>query len=530
MTRRFFVLISLAAALAGPLAPQAARPRVAPAPARPKLVLAIVVDQFRYDYTTRFRADYTGGIARLLSQGAVFTNARYQHFPTVTGVGHAVFMTGAPPVTSGIVDNDWYDRATGKTVYCVADPETKLLGGNGPGFSPRRLVASTLGDEMKMAWRGKPRVIGISLKDRAAILPAGHMADGAYWFDTQTGAFVSSTFYFDALPKWVADFNASHPADRYIGAEWKPLVPSPDYPAFSKVFNGPAGQRFYSSLDASPYGNELVEALAERAIEGEQLGAHGVTDLLTVSFSANDYVGHAAGPDSPEVRDMALRVDRLIGKLLDYANAKVGAGNVLVVLTGDHGVAPLPELMARYKMPNGRFSAKPLVDAIENSLTAKYGEAKWVLSTAGDGITLNHEPVIAKKLEEAEVERTAAAAIERMPFIYRVYTREELLNGIPASDPVSRCVVNGFYPSRSADLIVIQDAFSLESRSGTSHSTVWGYDRHVPLIFMGPGIKAGRYDENATPYDIASTLATMLNVETPSGSIGRVLAEMLVKQ
>jgi arylsulfatase A-like enzyme len=227
---------------------------------------------------------------------------------------------------------------------------------------------------------------------------------------------------------------------------------------------------------------------------------------------------------------MALRVDRLIGKLLDYANAKVGAGNVLVVLTGDHGVAPLPELMAQYKMPNGRFSAKPLVDAIENSLTAKYGEAKWVLSTVGDGITLNREPVIAKKLEEAEVERTAAAAIERMPFIYRVYTREELLNGIPASDPVSRCVVNGFYPSRSADLIVIQDAFSLESRSGTSHSTVWGYDRHVPLIFMGPGIKAGRYDENATPYDIASTLATMLNVETPSGSIGRVLAEMLVKQ
>jgi hypothetical protein len=530
MTRRFFALLSLAAALAGPLAPQTARLRTAAQPARPKLVIGIVVDQFRYDYSTRFRADYTGGIARLLTQGAVFTNARYQHFPTVTGVGHAVIMTGAPPVTSGIVDNSWYDRDSGKNVYCVEDSDTRLLGGKGTGFSPRRLAASTLGDEMKMAWRGKPRVIGISLKDRAAILLAGHMADGAYWFDTQTGSFVSSTFYFDALPQWVVEFNASHPADRYLGAEWKPLVPNPDFPAFSKIFNGPAGPKFYGSLDSSPYGNELVEAFAERAIAGEQLGTHGVTDLLTVSFSANDYVGHAAGPDAPEVRDMAIRVDRLIGKLLDYANQKVGAGNVLVFFTADHGVAPMPELMAKYKMPNGRYSGRPLRDAVQRALADKYGEAKWVLSESSGNITLNREPIVEKKLNEAEVERTAAAAVERLPHIYRVYTREQLLAGIPASDPVSRCVVNGFYPSRSADVIAVGDAFAPESSGGTSHGSPWGYDLHVPLIFLGPGIKPGRYDEAATPYDIASTLATMLNVETPSGSIGRVLTEVLVKQ
>lgn len=530
MTRRFFALFSLAAAIAGPLAPQAPRPRAVPQPAKPRLVIGIVVDQFRYDYTTRFRADYNGGIGRLLRQGAVFTNARYQHFPTVTGVGHAAFMTGAPPALSGIISNDWFDRDTGKTVGCVSDPDTRMLGANGAGSSPRRLAASTLGDEMKMAWRGKPRVIGVSLKDRAAILPAGHMADGAYWFDTRSGAFVTSNFYFAEMPEWVNTFNAAHPADRYVGAEWKPLVPSPDYPAFSKRFSGPAGPSFYSSLDAAPYGNELVEAFAERAIESERLGADDVTDLLTVSFSANDYVGHNVGPDAPEVRDMAIRVDRLIGKLLDFANAKVGAGNVLVVFTGDHGVAPMPELMAQRKMPNGRFSGRPMLDAIQQSLTAKYGEAKWVLANSGGGISLNREPIIAKKLDEAEVERTAAAAIERMPHIYRVYTREQLLNGIETDDPVTQRVVNGFYPSRAGDLLVVEDAFSLGSPSGTSHGTVWGYDSHVPMIFLGAGVKPGRYDEAAAPYDIAATLATMLDVETPSGSIGRVLTEMLVKQ
>lgn len=518
MTRRCFALLALWSALTGCGGPQ---------PARPKLVLAIVIDQFRYDYLTRFRADYTGGLDRLLRHGAVFTNARYEHFPTVTACGHAIFMTGAMPALNGIVGNDWFDRETGQKVTSVSDDSVRLLGAEGKGAAPSRLLVSTLGDEMKMAGRGKPRVIGISLKDRAAILPAGHMADGAYWFDPRSGAFVSSTFYFADLPQWVKEFNQARPADRYLGAEWKPLAPSPDYPAFAKKLEGPAGPEFYASLDASPFGNELVEALAERAIERERLGQRGPTDLLTVSFSSNDYVGHAAGPDSPEVRDMALRTDRLIGRLLDFVDAKVGGGNSLVVLTADHGVAPLPELLEQWKMPGGRGSVKAILDAMETALKKKFGGGNWVVGGSGAAPYFNRELIRTRKLNQAEVERVAAEAAAAIPHVFRVYTREQLLNGAALDDPITRRVVNGFFPSRSADLVVLGEPYWIGSARGTTHGSVFGYDSHVPVIFMGPNVRAGRYDGGILPNDIAPTLATMLAVETPSGAMGRVLDEML---
>ena len=518
MTRRCFAFLALWAALTG---------RGAPQPGRPKLVLAIVIDQFRYDYLTRFRADYMAGLDRLLRRGAVFTNARYEHFPTVTACGHAIFMTGAMPSLNGIVGNDWFDRETGQTVTSVSDDSVRLLGAEGKGASPRRLLASTLGDEMKMAGRGKPRVIGISLKDRAAILPAGHMADGAYWFDTRSGSFVSSTFYFPGLPQWVKEFNQARPADRYLGASWNPLAPSPDYPAFSKTLAGPAGSKFYESLDASPFGNELVEAFAERAIERERLGQRGPTDLLTVSFSANDYVGHDAGPDSPEVRDMALRTDRLIGRLMDFADARVGRGNTLVVLTADHGVAPLPELLEQWRMPGGRLPAKALLDAIEDALKKKFGGGPWVAGGSGGAPYFNRDLIRARKLTEAEVQRVAAEAAAAVPHVFRVYTREQLVNGAALDDPITRRVLNGFFPSRSGDLIILEDAYWIPSTRGTTHGSLFGYDSHVPVIFMGPHVRAGRYDGRILPNDIAPTLATMLEVETPSGATGRVLTEML---
>jgi predicted AlkP superfamily pyrophosphatase or phosphodiesterase len=252
-------------------------------PPKPKLVLAIVIDQFRYDYLTRFRSEYSAGFVRLLDHGAVFTNARFEHFPTVTAIGHSTFLSGATPSMSGIVGNDWYDRDEGKTVTSVVDSATKLLGGNAApvGSSPHRMLVDTVGDELKMSNGGQSKVIGISLKDRAAILPAGHMANGAYWFDARSGNFVSSTYYFADLPQWAKDFNGAHPADQYRGATFlTKTLPS-------------EGAALYSAIDASPYGNELIERFAEAAVKAEQLGQRGVTDLLAVSFSSNDYVGHA---------------------------------------------------------------------------------------------------------------------------------------------------------------------------------------------------------------------------------------------
>jgi predicted AlkP superfamily pyrophosphatase or phosphodiesterase len=493
---------------------------------RPKLILGIVVDQFRYDYLNRWRAKYTGGFARFYKNGAVFTNAHHEHFPTVTAVGHSAFMTGASPSTSGIVNNSWYDRATGKDVTSVSDDSTKLLGGPGPGASPHRLVVSTLSDELKMAGR-QCRVIGVSIKDRAAILPVGHMADGAYWFDAQTGNFVSSTFYFPDLPGWVKDYDAKRPADKFLNAEWRSLDDN------SKVFRKQAANadaRFYSSLEATPFGNELIEDFAERAIDAEQLGRHPDTDVLTVSFSANDYIGHALGPDAPEVRDISLRTDLLIEKLLQFIDQKIGAGNVLVAMTADHGVSPVPELQKERKMPGGRFDVATLFKALQDALTSKYGQGRWIIGNAGPVPYLNYDLMRQKNLNPAEVERTAADAWRALPNVFRVYTREQLLIGQTPEDKFSIRVRNGFYPARSGDIVLIPDAYWIFESHGTSHGTLFNYDTHVPVMLMGPGINPGIYDEPVAVEDIAPTLATMLEVEIPSGAIGHVLTEVFGKR
>src|SRR6266849_128668 len=252
----------------------------------PKLVVAIVIDQFRYDYLTRFRSEYTGGLKRMLDDGANFTNARYRHYQTVTASGHATFLTGSTPAMTGIIGNEWWDRTSGAAVTSVSDTRTRLLGANGAGSSPRRMLQSTVGDELKASGKGG-KVIGISIKDRAAILPSGHTADAAYWFDNASGNFVSSTYYFNALPAWVTEVNKSHPADKYAGQEWLK----------HKMPEG-GGRALYDELEATPYGNELIQQLALRALAAEKLGAGPKTDVLTVSYSANDYVGHRYGPDS----------------------------------------------------------------------------------------------------------------------------------------------------------------------------------------------------------------------------------------
>ncbi len=504
-SRRSILLFALGAAL--PLLAQPSRPQ-------PKLVVTIVVDQFRYDYLTRFRAGYHSGIDQLLTRGAVFADAHYIHFPTVTAVGHSTVLTGATPSISGIIANDWYDRRLAATITSVSDPSVKALGVDVTASSPHNLLVSTIGDELRTVSE-RSKVVGISLKDRAAILPVGRMANGAYWFDNKSGDFISSTWYFPALPGWVSDFNSSRPADKYAGVDW-----------MGKKF-APVGEKLNASLAASPWGNELIEAFTERAITGEQLGQRGVTDILAVSFSSNDYVGHAMGPDSPEVKDMAFRTDLLFGRFFAFLDKHVGMKDVLVVMTADHGVAPVPETSLARKMPGGRFGAGTVEKAIETALVARYGEGKWVVASFESATYLNSALIAQKKLDHAEVDRTAAEALAAMPHVMSVYTREQIMNGGVREDPTGMRVANGFYPSRSGDIFVQLEPYWLfgGGTSGTSHGTTFDYDTHVPVIFMGPGIKPGKYYNSIAVNDIAPTLAAILNIETPSGSVGHILSE-----
>jgi hypothetical protein len=496
--------------------------------APPKLVLAIVIDQFRYDYLLRFRSDYHSGFARLLEKGAVFTDAHYLHAATVTAVGHGTFLTGATPSISGIIANEWYDRESGQTVTSVSDPATKLVGGNTDraGSSPRRMLVSTVGDELKIQ-RGESRVIGISIKDRSAILPAGHMADGAYWYDDHANAWVTSSYYRGELPDWAKKLNQEQPAARYAGAKWLPFDAKGDSAKPFCSMTKDTGVRFCGSIEATPWGNEMIEEFAERALEGENLGHHASTDVLAVSFSSNDYVGHAVGPDDPAVRDISIRTDRLLGKLFDAIDGRIGAGNTLVILTADHGVAPVPEVNQARKMPGGRLNGGELTAKITDALTKRFGPGKWLLASSGGMLYFNQDLIRAQKLDPAEVELVAAEAGLEQHHIARVYTRSQLVDGAVQHDEISRAFSVGFFGQRSGDLFVLQEPYYLFEATGTSHGTPYDYDNHIPVIFLGPGIKPGKYSMRIAVNDIAPTLAEILNVEQPSGSIGRILSEIL---
>lgn len=500
---------------------------------KPKLVVIVVIDQFRADYLSRFRTDYTGGLDRMLREGANYTNAHYEHVPTVTAVGHSIIASGAMPAVSGIVSNSWVDRASGnKQVTSVCDFDYQVVGGATPAeqpakcsdqdpASPRRLLVSTIGDELRNRDENA-RVIGISLKSRSAILPAGHRANGAFWFDDSSGSFISSTFYFNDLPQWVKDFNSQNLAAAYAERKWE---------GFPKWSFQATGDHPYSKIPASPWGNELIEAMAERAIAGEQLGQRGSTDLLTISFSSNDYVGHAVGPDAPEVRDMAIRTDQLLGKLFAVIDAKIGLDKTLVVLSADHGVSPSPVVQTSHKMPGGHVFADA-DDQVRLALDRKFGNGDWLLpGTSENAVYLNYQTLHAKKVDLDVANRIAAEALLAVPQLHisRVYTREQLSLG-GRGDFITSAAINGFYPPRSADLLIIYEPYFLPGPGngvGSSHFTPYVYDNHVPVVFFGMGVKAGTYHRNVAVNDIAPTLAAAMGVELPSGAFGNVLFEVV---
>ena len=498
---------------------------------KPKLVVIVVIDQFRADYLTRFRADYKGGLDRMLREGANYANARYEHAPTVTAVGHSVISTGAMPAVSGIIGNAWIDRGdNNKRVTSVCDLDFKVVGGETPApgprcvdqdpSSPRRLLVTTIGDELRNRDENS-RVIGISLKGRSAILPSGHRATGAYWFDDSNGNFISSTYYFDDLPQWVKDFNSQGLPAKYVDRKWQ---------GFDRWdFHSTTG-RLFDKIPASPWGNELIEALAERAITAEQLGQRASTDLLTVSFSSNDYVGHAVGPDAPEVRDMAIRVDQLLGQLFKKIDETVGLDKTLVVLSADHGVSPTPDMQKKRKLPGGNVLTAA-DDQVQSALNRKFGNGDWLLPGAGENVIyLNYKTLRDKKVDLDAACRIGAEAILAVPQVHasRVYSREQMSMG-GRGDFITTEMINGFHPARSADLVIVYDPYYLPGSNsrGSTHFTPFMYDIHVPVVFFGAGVKPGTYRRNITVNDIAPTLAAAMDVELPTGAFGNVLREIV---
>jgi predicted AlkP superfamily pyrophosphatase or phosphodiesterase len=496
-----------------------------------RLVLLIAVDQFRYDYLTRFRSEFTGGFNQLLDNGAVFTDANLEHYPTVTAIGHATMLSGATPSVSGIIGNDWFDRESGATVQSVTDTTVKPVGAEGAvAGSPRRLLVSSLGDELKLtsgAPKGAanaPRIIGLSLKDRSAIMPVGRGADAAYWLDTKSGRFVTSTYYMTQEPTWVRTFNDRHRADDWIGESWTPFAaPSPVLRQLPKE----KGTPFYEAVYGSPFGNELLLEFADAALTEERLGQRGPVDVLSVSFSSNDSVGHTYGPDSPQVRDIAVRTDRVIGRLLARVGRLVGLQRTLVAFTSDHGVAPVPDTLTARSLPGGRMTNKELFGPIEQALTVRFGAGQWLMATAGSSPYLNYALIQTLNLDPVEVRRRAAEAVTKVPHVARVYTRDQLLRGDVPDDRIARRVVRGFNAQRSGDLEIILEPFWMRQATGTTHGSPYNYDAHIPLIVMGQRVKPGAYSNPVALNDLAPTLATILQLETPSGSSGRVLTEAL---
>lgn len=548
-----------------------------PSNKRPRLVLLIVVDQFRYDYLERF-GDLFGpdGFRRLLRDGALWTQANYDHFPTYTAPGHGTMMTGAYPAESGIVGNDWIDRPSGKRISSVTDESVKLLGSGDPKeppASPHRLLSSTVGDELRLVTNDRSKVIGISVKDRSAILPAGRHANAAYWL-SNTGTMASSTYYFNQLPAWVMAFNNTKPADKYFGAKWDRLLPESEYvkragpdsppwePAtsawggntnvFPRTITGGAtepNQAFYSALDYTPFSSDLLVSFAQEAIVNEQLGQDDDPDVLTVSFSANDYVGHRYGPYSQEAMDTALRVDRQIATLLDFVQTKVGLSNTLIAFTADHGVSPIPEHAAALGLGGGRVKTADILAAIHAAMSARYNpqgkspdpSADYILKYDWWGVVteafingniyFNYEALKRDNVDLEEISKVVAAAALKIPGVARSFTRAQLLRGETSiTDPIERRVIHGFNPTRSGDVVMIAEPYKyLGDTIVATHGSPYSYDTHVPVIIMGAGVVPGRYLEPASPADIAPTLSALLRITAPTSATGRVLKEAIKK-
>jgi len=515
-------------------------PEVSPPPPKPKLVIIIVIDQFRNDYLDRFRPYFVERGFNLLLGGARFTTCRFDYAVTATGPGHATLATGAYPNLHGIVDNAWFDRALGRPVSCVEDVNTRIVDSDkGPaerrGASPHYLMNTTLGDELRLASGFRSKVVAISLKDRAAILPGGLTANAAYWYQASSGRFVSSTYYMTALPSWVAEFNAQPPTREYCGKSWQALPATPGesgkvFSQFPLSSSEPCpNQRFLEWVDSTPFMNELELKFALAAIRNEHLGQGPATDLLAISLSVNDYIGHAFGPYSPEVADLTLQTDRDLAAFFTEVDRTVGLANVWMALSADHGVAPTPQFVREHHLGLGRFSVRPLSESINAALAEQLGEKGLLQAIELPCVYLNQGVLKQRKIPSERAEAIVAQAARQVPGVKAAFTRTELENGKSAQDPLFRKALNSFEGSRSGDVFVVLDAFAVpaESDTGTTHGSPWNYDAQVPLVFWGTGFRPGTYVDPVQVIDLAPTLAAALGLDQPSGAQGRPLSKAL---
>jgi predicted AlkP superfamily pyrophosphatase or phosphodiesterase len=515
--------------------------------APPKLVVSIVVDQLRYDYLEKLEPRFSpGGFRLLMEKGAFLTGAHYDYFPTVTGAGHASYLTGAPPSVHGIIGNDWLDKKTLKPMNCVGDADADGVGMTGLSGkrSPRNFVGSNVADELRL--QHGSRVVGISLKDRGAILPAGKKPRGAYWFDSHSGNFGTSTYYKQELPAWVVDFNKKGLPQSYIGKEWSYLLKPDSYrnpvsaPGAATVGRDVAdtfkhtvrlsSSEGFESIVPTPFGNELLCEFARAAIDGEQLGKSAAPDLLCISFSSTDACGHLHGPYSLEMEDILLRLDRQLEVFFQSLKTKIGLQNVLIVLTADHGVAPPPEHAAQEGLGGERVDMTSLLGELMEKLTEKFGAHRFFhsLRTFDGQLYLNREALSKEGVAPGEVESFIRDwALENGNFS-AAFTRSQLLEG-RAHGLVGEKVVHGFYPERSGDVFLIFKPYVLAGsyKSGTTHGSPFSYDTHVPVLFFGAGFRPGRYPDRFWITDIAPTLCSVLRITEPAGCVGKPFAKIL---
>ncbi len=526
------------------------------APSSPRLIVLLILDQFRQDYLLRFKPFFgRGGFRRFLDEGAVFTSCFYTYVATLTAPGHATLSSGSIPAEHGIVGNEWFDRSKGELVTSVSDASRRLVGAAGRGASPHALIGTTFADQLRLSTNFRSKVVGLSLKDRGAILPAGKSANLALWFDSRSGQFITSDYYAETLPDWVVRFNGAKPADKYFGARWEKTFPSAVYAradaddrpyegsfpgdtrTFPHVVTGgltAPGPAFYDALTATPFANDLLVELAEAAIENEHLGEDDATDLLTISFSANDIAGHTYGPFSQEVADITMRTDQTLARLFSYLDRRIGPTGYIAALSADHGVSPMPELAAAHRLGGRRIPPAAVVQAVEQALRARFGDEKWIepraeVLVASGAIYLNREAIAKRNLDPAVVERAAADAARSVVGVAASFTRTDLLAGRFRGDRLSTLVANGFHPDRSGDVILVTEPLAIFWRhsTGTTHGSPYSYDTHVPLLLFGPPIRSGTYATPCSPADLVPTLAAVLGIEVPTGVTGRVLNEAL---
>jgi len=496
----------------------------------PKLIVVIVIDQFRGDYLERYRDQFSeGGFRLLLDHGAYFPNCNYNYANTRTAPGHATLFTGAYSNGHGILGNEWWDQTKKRTVTSVEDDSTKLVGitGDQTGASPRNLLADTVGDELKLATQGKSRVFGVSLKDRAAVLPAGFAGDAAYWIDPRTGAWITSTYYRTDLPQWVQDFNGSRPA-KYWDREWKDAQGTVLRSTAHRKGRDGSEAGFYEVIGSTAFGNEYELEFAKELVVYENLGRGPATDLLAISLSPNDILGHQVGPDAPEMAQMALDLDQELADFFNFLGHQIGLANVWIALSADHGVATLPDIVKKLHIPAANLGASQLREQINAALTAKFspGHPAAYMKLDYPVAWLDPEAFAAAHVKERDAE-TAVGEAMKQNGIREYFTKSQLAAGEVSATGLGRKYLNSYSPEGSWYVLGVPDIYAVGSLHGTDHASPYNYDTHVPLAFYGLPFQTGTYRTSVEPIDLAATLASLLGINAPTHSVGRVLTEAL---